>query len=416
MKRILHVTSQYPGKTGSGIYLNELIKEGSKKGYVQGLIAGLPEGEENIDLNISEQYFYPVLFNTEEIPFPIVGMSDIMPYESTKYSEMNNEMFGKWEKSFKNAIQRGVKEFKPDIIISHHLWALTSLVKKMVPGIKVIGVCHGTDIRQFEKCPQYREYVLKGCGLIDLVLALNNRQKEIIHSIYFIPREKIITIGGGYNEDIFYPPAVGNDPRVVPFKKYNDDCIKLIYAGKLSYAKGVLSLIKAYNMLEINEDEIELRIVGSGTGEEEIAVKEAGDKGELKVSFLGELSQERLGELFRQSHIFILPSFYEGLSLVTIEALASGLMVVATALPGLKSFLGDEINNSGIIEYVDLPKMDNVDTPFKGELFAYEERLKSSIEKQINRLKEGYVIDNNIQSKIDKLSWGNIYNRIEKYF
>lgn len=91
-------------------------------------------------------------------------------------------------------------------------------------------------------------------------------------------------------------------------------------------------------------------------------------------------------------------------------------MIVATALPGLKSFLGDEINNSGIIEYVDLPKMDNVDTPFKGELFAYEERLKSSIEKQINRLKEGYVIDNNIQSKIDKLSWGNIYNRIEKYF
>lgn len=414
MKRILHVTSQYPGKTGSGIYLNELIKEGSKKGYVQGLIAGLPEGEENIDLNISEQYFYPVLFNTEEIPFPIVGMSDIMPYESTKYSEMNNEMFGKWEKSFKNAIQKGVKEFKPDIIISHHLWILTSLIKKIVPDRKVIGVCHGTDIRQFEKCPQYREYVLEGCGPIDLVLALNDKQKEIIHNIYSIPMEKIVIIGGGYNEDVFYPSVVGKDPRIVQFQ--NDGAIKLIYAGKLSHAKGVLSLIKAYNMLEINEDEIELRIVGSGTGEEERAIKEAGKESRLKVEFWGEVTQKELGELFRQSHIFILPSFYEGLSLVTIEALASRSMIVATALPGLKSFLGDEINNSGIIEYVDLPKMDDVDTPFKGELFAYEKRLKSSIEKQINRLKEGYVIDKDIQSKIDKLSWGNIYNRIEKYF
>ena len=45
MKRILHITSQYPGMTGSGIYLNELIREGNKRGYIQGLIAGLPRGE-----------------------------------------------------------------------------------------------------------------------------------------------------------------------------------------------------------------------------------------------------------------------------------------------------------------------------------------------------------------------------------
>ena len=106
----------------------------------------------------------------------------------------------------------------------------------MMPDMKVIGVCHGTDIRQFKKCPQYREYVLKGCRLIDWVLALNDEQKKIIHNIYSIPRKKIITIGGGYNKDIFYPS------RIVPFQK--DDCIKLIYAGKLSFSKGVLSLIK----------------------------------------------------------------------------------------------------------------------------------------------------------------------------
>ena len=262
--------------------------------------------------------------------------------------------------------------------------------------------------------PQYRQYVLDGCRPIDFVLALNDKQKEIIHNIYSIPRKRIITIGGGYNKDIFYSPSVGKNPRVVSFPK--DGAIKLIYAGKLSHAKGVLCLIKAYNMLEINEDEIELKIVGSGVGEEEKAIKEAGKESRLKVKFLGEVTQKELGGLFRQSHIFVLPSFYEGLSLVTIEALASGLMVVATDLPGLKSFLGGEINNSGIIEYVDLPKMEDVDTPSKEELFAYEERLRSSIGTQINRLKEGYVIDNDIQKKIDKLSWENIYNRIEKYF
>lgn len=71
-----------------------------------------------------------------------------------------------------------------------------------------------------------------------------------------------------------------------------------------------------------------------------------------------------------------MPSFYEGLSLVTIEALATGLIVVASSIAGLKSFLGDKVNNSGIIEYVKLPKLDNVDVPLKDEIPLYEERLK----------------------------------------
>lgn len=111
-----------------------------------------------------------------------------------------------------------------------------------------------------------------------------------------------------------------------------------------------------------------------------------------------------------------MPSFYEGLSLVTIEALATGLMVVASSIGGLKSFLGDKINNSGIIEYVELPKLDNVDLPLKDEIPLYEERLKKAIEKQIYRLKEGYIWNDNVKNRISQLSWINIYNRIEEYF
>lgn len=413
MKRILHIISQYPGKTGSGIYLNELIRQGDKRGYEQGLIAAFSKKERDVDLNIPREYFYPVLFNTEQIPFPIVGMSDIMPYESTRYSEMTDEMLYMWKKEFKKTIKKAIDKFKPDTIISHHLWVLTSLVKKIAPDIRVIGICHGTDIRQFEKCPQYKQYVLEGCGQVDIVFSLNHKQRELIHKVYSIPMEKIVIIGGGYNEDIFYPSnsiypqVLGND---------SPHTIKLIYAGKLSFSKGVLSLIRAYNNLAIDEDEIELLIAGSGTGKEEKAIREAGKNSRLNVRFLGDLPQEKLGQIFRESHIFVLPSFFEGLSLVTIEALASGLMVVATAIPGLISFLGDKINNSGIIEYIDLPKLDYVDIPVEEELLNYEKRLKEGIEKQINRLKEEYIIDNSIRKEIEKLSWSNIYKGIEGYF
>ncbi|SHD78359.1 glycosyltransferase family 4 protein [Schnuerera ultunensis] len=406
MKKILHIISQYPGKTGSGTYLNQLIIEGNKKGYTQGLVAALYETERNIQLEISEENFYPVMFNTTKIPFPIVGMSDTMPYNTINYSDMSNEMLTKWKEGFKEAVLRAVDEFKPDVIITHHLWILTSLIRMVIKDIRVIAICHGTDIRQFQKNPRYRHYVVKGCKEIDLVLSLNQEQGKIINNLYSIPKDKIITIGGGFDEEKFYPPD----------NKLPGHVVKLIYAGKLSYAKGVMSLIRAYNMLNMKEDEIELSIAGAGIGFEEKTIKEAGYNSRLKVNFLGELSQKKLGKVFRNSHIFIMPSFYEGLSLVTIEALATGLMVVASSIGGLKSFLGDKINNSGIIEYVELPKLDNVDLPLKDEIPLYEERLKKAIEKQIYRLKEGYIWNDNVKNRISQLSWINIYNRIEEYF
>lgn len=402
MKKILHVISQYPGKTGSGVYLRALMNEASKKGYSQSLIAGISKDDDLVLDNIDEKYFYPVVFNTEALPFSIVGMSDIMPYESTRYKDMTDEMFQNWEKAFSRSIRKALDEFKPDIIISHHLWMLTSLVRKLTQDIPLVSICHGTDIRQFEMCPRYREYVLEGCSGIDNVLALNEFQKEKIVDIYRISREKISVVGGGFDSDIFYPSR----------KEFVKDRIRLIYAGKVSYSKGVLSLIRAYDRLDTLEN-IELYIAGSGSGKEEKVIKSAGEKCKNKIVFTGEVSQATLGDLFRESQIFVLPSFYEGLSLVTIEALACGLRVVATDIPGLKNFLGDNINSNGIIQYVPLPNMIDVDTPDISEINIFEERLKNAMKMQIDEFEKcGYVEDEEVFQDIKDMSWENILKRI----
>lgn len=403
MKKILHIISQYPGKTGSGIYLQALIREGKKKGYIQSLIAGIPKGDNISPKNIDK--FYPITFNTEEIPYPILGMSDIMPYESTKYCDLTSAMLDKWRKYFKKILIKAIKDFKPDIILSHHLWLSTSFVKEVAENIKVIGICHGTDIRQFEKCPQYKNEVLEGCKKLDLVFSLNEEQRQSINNIYSIPIDRIINIGGGYSGDFFYPCLN---------KSYNEK-IKIVYAGKLSNAKGVVSLLKVLKKIKDKYD-VKLFLAGSGTGKEEQYIKELGSNIGSDVNFLGELTQKDLGQIFRESDIFVLPSFYEGLSLVTIEALASGLLAVATEIPGLKSYLGDNINNSGVIEYVELPKMIHVDEPLEEELSLFEDRLQTSITKQIIKVYKGYIIDNDIIEEIEKMSWENIFNRIESYF
>ncbi len=187
----------------------------------------------------------------------------------------------------------------------------------------------------------------------------------------------------------------------------------MVYAGKLSYSKGIMSLLRVFDKLK-DKYNVRLTLVGSGTGEEEKSIKELGIS--LGVELLGEVTQKNLGKIFKESDIFVLPSFYEGLSLVTIEALASGLLVVATEIPGLKSNLGIIINDSRVIEYVKLPSMIQVDKPLEGELLLFEDRFQDAIERQIERIYKSYRIDYDIKEEIKRMSWENIFNKIERYF
>ena len=71
------------------------------------------------------------------------------------------------------------------------------------------------------------------------------------------------------------------------------------------------------------------------------------------------MPQEKLAELFRRSHLLILPSFYEGLALVLLEALACGCRLVSTNFPGLEEVLG-ELPGS-YCRLVDLPRLKSLD-------------------------------------------------------
>ena len=100
--RILSVTAQKASSTGSGVYLTELVKGFAKMGHAQAVIAGAYT-EDNMQLPEGVKY-YPVYFKSEELPFPITGMSDEMPYESTKYSDMTEEMTEQFIHAFRRKI------------------------------------------------------------------------------------------------------------------------------------------------------------------------------------------------------------------------------------------------------------------------------------------------------------------------
>lgn len=130
------------------------------------------------------------------------------------------------------------------------------------------------------------------------------------------------------------------------------------------------------------------------------------------MNFLGKLEQRDLAELFNRSQIFVLPSFYEGLPVVVLEALSCGTDVITTDILGVKEWIGSEINNSGKIEYVSLPFMEKEGIPKDEELHDFENNLHNAIDSKIQSL----LHNSNKKTSVDmsKKTWDGLAYRINE--
>ena len=388
--RILHVLAQLPIKTGSGVYFTNVI-EGLKQFDVKQAAVYATTPEYNFNF-VDEKY--EVEFQGEDIRFPIVGMSDIMPYENTLYKNMTDDMMEEWQKAFRKKLEVARNEFKPDVIITHHLWILSSIVCDVFEDKKVIGVCHNTDIRQAEKNRTMKDKYVKNLEKLDKILALSSGVIEGISNIYNYPKERIVNIGAGYNEKIFYP-----------VKKYEKhDNVKILYAGKFDESKGFYELIRAFRLLEEKDDNVELELIGNLKEEDRPRVEQLVENS-TKIRIYNAVDQVHLGEIMRHKDVFILPSYFEGLGLIAVEALGSGLRVVATEIEGLIEFLGDKINNSEIIEDIEMPTIYDTDKAVEEEKPAFVKRIVGALELMIERTRDNREIPADLLEEVEHHSW-----------
>ncbi len=404
--RILHALAQRPGRTGSGVFLQQLFKIGLEKGFEQAVLAGVPINEQEPDIdNLDLNNFYPVLFETYELNFPVVGMSDVMPYKSTKYSEIDKEMYDAYEKAFKKVIKEAVEKFKPDIVICNHIWLLSTFIKDLYPNLKVLTLCHGTDLRQLELAKNLASIVKQKAIRCEYFFALNSVQAQKIKKEFNVDDKQVVVSGSGYNPDMFFP-----------IKREKNEKVKVVYVGKMSNAKGVPQLLNAFNASK-NHKNMQLSLIGSGSGAESEKILESINDRKSEINYLGRVEQDELEKFLRTCDIFILPSFYEGLPLVVIEALASGAKVICTDLPGLDDFLGEEFKKLDAIRYVKMPRLKNIDTPYEEDIEAFEEELTKKIDEvSLEVLSNNeYKIDEVMKLLEDK-SWNGLFNRLEKYF
>ncbi len=84
--KILHILSQRPLLTGSGITLDAVVRNAERSGYDQHVVVGVPE-EDKIPIvgGLESERIHPLVFENESLDFLIPGMSDVMPYSSTRF-------------------------------------------------------------------------------------------------------------------------------------------------------------------------------------------------------------------------------------------------------------------------------------------------------------------------------------------
>jgi len=404
--KILHALAQRPGRTGSGVFLQQLFQAGFEKNHQQAVLAGVPSSDQNPNIeNLDLKNYYPVLFESENLPFSVVGMSDIMPYNSTKYSDLDEKMYMQYETEFKKVIKKAVEKFNPDVVICNHIWLLATFIKDLYPNLKILTLCHGTDLRQLQRAHKLVPIVKKKIPRCEYFFALNSIQAKQIKEFYGVKDEQIIVSGSGYNPKMFFP-----------IKREKNEKVVITYVGKICKAKGVKNLLNCINKCK-NYDQIKLNLIGNGASKEsEEIIKSIKDK-KNKISYLGMLPQDQLEQRLRTSDIFILPSFFEGLPLVVIEALASGAKVICTDLPGLDDFLGEKLKKLKAIRYVKMPRLKNLDTPYEEDIKEFESNLSKTIDNVALEIikDEKYNIDEVIKLLEDK-TWFGLFEKFEERF
>ena len=112
--------------------------------------------------------------------------------------------------------------------------------------------------------------------------------------------------------------------------------------GRLAYQKGHAVLLNAISEVIRQMHDVVLLIIGIGPEEASLREK-AHDLGiESYILWMGEITQEKVFQLYSIMDVLVMPSLYEGFGLAAAEAMAIGIPVVATKVSGLEEIVEDE--------------------------------------------------------------------------
>lgn len=398
MKRsVLHLLAQRPSATGSGVTLDALVAGAAQNEWEQHVVCGIPGDAETPEFEgLQADRVHPLRFDRTPLDFPVAGMSDVMPYASTRFSSMTDDQWGAYRDAWSTHLKQVIETARPTVIHAHHVWLMSSLVKEIAPEIPLVIHGHATGLRQMQLCPNRADEVRTGCKRADHFCVLHGEHRVAMIRALELEKTRVSIVGAGYREELFHARG-----------RPTNSTRRVFYVGKLSNAKGVPQLLQAFDLVREALPSSELHIAGSGAGDEGKWIeREIAARGDA-ITWHGQLSQADLAEEMRRADVCVLPSFYEGLPLVLVEAAASGAQLVATALSGVVEELAPHLGDR--LRLVPMPELETVDRPRAEALPRFVDDLTDSLLAALRdraRLPEA--------GEFEHFTWRAVFERVQK--
>jgi glycosyltransferase involved in cell wall biosynthesis len=120
--------------------------------------------------------------------------------------------------------------------------------------------------------------------------------------------------------------------------------LRLIYLGRLVRTKGLFEMLEAVTLLTEEGRDVELTVAGSGPDEDELRARAGADSLRNRVHFVGPIFDEAKNHLLCASHVFLFPTYDEGMPYALLEAMAAGAVPVTTPVGGIPDIVTDGVH------------------------------------------------------------------------
>jgi len=234
-----------------------------------------------------------------------------------------------------------VREFRPDIV--HVFFGVPDgplgwLLKRLYRLPYVISL-RGADVpsdevkrfaRHYKVLQPFITYLWRDA---DALVAVSNGLRS--HAEKVAPDIPIQVIPNAIDLSQFTPPR----------QRDTHGPVRLLYVGRFTATKNVETLIEAVHILAQREvGDFELELVGEGTQRPQLE-RMVAERGLARcVRFSDWVPRERIADYYRRADIFATATTWEGMPNTVLEAMACGLPIVGTQVPGLQELVQDTVN------------------------------------------------------------------------
>lgn len=230
------------------------------------------------------------------------------------------------------ALRCGLRQ-RPDIVFCHSSFALLALLllRPLLPRSRFLYCAHGWGgARESRHAALLSQIEGRLCGLAHRVVNVSEGEQAFARQHGYRGQHQVI--------ENAVRPTLSHTPALLPGPK---NAVHLLFVGRLDPQKGFDLLLPAFTAARRQNPALHLHVIGEAVVQQGPRAPEALPEG---VNPLGWIGADRIDSFYRAADLVVVPSRWEGMPLVVLEALRNGTPVLVSTRSGMAALIEDGIS------------------------------------------------------------------------